>query len=475
MSETLPTNSLLCSLSRMNSTDTWKVRECAVQLSVALLLCVSVTAPAISLTSALPYFKAEQLLLPVVVLAYLWLLLAGVTRTIRINGMFLIGFLYCVCNAISIWYGGVIIGHTVIVRDFYELPKVLLPVAFFTIAYEAELSEVALRRLVAVFSLAILPVCFYAWAQFAGLGFTYSLNSYYSGGGHIDQALQYAGRVYSTMGNPNVLGQLMTWCATLYILATLFRVGSRFRNLFVAFACVVTLVMTGSRYGLLTLSLGFVLLFALLSFAGRKRLLQLGILLLLVPVFAWTYQTVATTNRQTLQRYQTLKDPLQIDSLRERLDDVWRQEWKDFSESPVFGHGPAKSFYTSGFSDSEYLGVLREKGLLGFFVFLGYYLYPLFLLGKAERYALRQDSELAVNMPANLVVLHAAMLMGVLALVMNLGMATFYSPFLQGFLWLWLGLGARSVMTIRASQSQDVVPGHREVFDEDFKEQVPTG
>src|SRR4029077_12823973 len=133
-----------------------------------------------------------------------------------------------------------------------------------------------------------------------------------------------------------------------------------------------------------------------------------------------------------------------------------------------------KSFYTSGFSDSEYLGVLREKGLLGFFVFLGYYLYPLFLLGKGERYALRQDSELAVNMPATLVVLHATMLMGVLALVMNLGMATFYSPFLQGFLWLWLGLGARCAMTIRASQSQDVVPRHREVFDKDFKEQVPT-
>jgi O-Antigen ligase len=458
----------------MNSGDKLQVRGTAAQLSVGLLLCLSITAPAVNLSSSLPYFKVEQLLVPVVALAYLWLLLAGVARTIRSNGMFLIGFLFCLCNAISIWYGGAFLGHTVIVRDYYELPKVLLPVAFFTIAYEAGLTEAALKRLIAIFSVAILAVCSYAWAQFAGLGFTYKLNSYYSGGGHIDQALQYAGRVYATMGNANVLGQLMTWCTLLFVLAALFGVGNRFRNLSVAFACVVTLVMTGSRYGLLTLSIGFVLLIALLSFAGRRQLLQLVILLLLLPTFAWTYQTVANTNRQTLQRYLTLRNPLQIDSLRQRLDDVWRQEWKDFSESPVFGHGPAKSFYTAGFSDSEYLGVLREKGLLGLFVFLGYYFYPLFLLGAGERIALHRDSAIAVHTPANLAVLHAALLMGVLALVMNIGMATFYSPFLQGFLWLWLGLGARSAMSIRASQSQNVAPGDCEVFEQDFREQVPT-
>jgi hypothetical protein len=41
--------------------------------------------------------------------------------------------------------------------------------------------------------------------------------------------------------------------------------------------------------------------------------------------------------------------------------------------------------------------------------------------------------------------------MGGLALVMNIGMATFYMPFLQGFLWMWLGIGARCAMTIRES------------------------
>jgi O-antigen ligase len=269
------------------------------------------------------------------------------------------------------------------------------------------------------------------------------------------------------MGNANVLGQLMTWCTLLFVVAGLFRVGSRSRNLLVAFACLVTLVMTGSRYGLLNLSIGLLLLIALVFFAGRKHFVQLAILLLLVPLVAWTYQNVSTTNHRTLERYQTLRNPLQIDSLRERLDDLWKQDWKDFSESPVLGHGPAKSFYTSGYSDSEYLGVLREKGLLGLCVFLGYYFYPLTILASGERLALRRDSEIAAKMPANFAVLHATLIMGVLALAMNVGMATFYSPFLQGFLWLWLGLGARAAVTIKTIRPQRKAVGLPQVLVEE--------
>jgi O-antigen ligase len=428
----------------MNDTDKLKLRQWLAQATVIPIMCISVTAPAISLTPALPYFKAEQFMLPVVFCIYVWLLLAGITKTVHFNGMFLTGFLYCVSNAISIWYGADILGHSVILRDFYELPKVLLPVAFFTLAYEAELSERSLRRLLLFFSIAILPVCFYAWSQFAGLSFTYKLNSYYSSGGHIDLALEYAHRAYATMGNPNVLGQLMTWCVLLLVLAALFRVGNRYANLLIAFACLITLVMTGSRYGILNVSIGILFVFGIASLTGQRRLFQVGLLLLLVPLFIGIYQTVATSNRQTLARYQTLQNPLQIDSLRQRLDSVWQEEWGDFTKSPIVGHGPAKTIYNTGFADSEYLGVLREKGLIGLFLFLGYYIYPLYLIRKGQRAARLCGDSMANESPATLMAVHFTMIMGVLALIMDLGMSTFYSPFLQGFLWLWLGIGARA-------------------------------
>jgi O-antigen ligase len=426
----------------MNATDRNTLAQRLSEVSMIVLMSVAIAAPAIVLSSALPYFRFEQLLIPLICIIYIWLLLAGVAQTVRLNAMFAVGFLYCLCNAISIWYGATILGHPIVGRDFYELPKVWLPVAFFTIAYESRLSEQSYRRLISAFSIPALLVCLYAWAQFGRLGFTYSLNSFYSSGGHIDLALQYARRVYATMGNPNVLGQMMVLSSLLFLLAFLQRVGNRVVTLVLCLSCVVTLVMTGSRFGLVSLGVGLVMAFVVVSYSGRRQLAKLAILILFVPMFVWTYQTVATSNRRTLQRYETLRNPLAIDSLRQRVDQLWKDEWNDFAESPVVGHGPAKSVFTLGYTDSEYLEVLRGFGLLGFAMFLGYYAVPLYLIARRLRNARRSSQEFAASIPATAVCAQFGLLLGVLALVMNIPMSTFYNPFLQGFVWLWLGVSA---------------------------------
>lgn len=427
----------------MNIADQVMLRSGLSQACIISLICVSVTAPAIVISQTLPYFKLEALLVPVFLAIYAWLFLVGIARPIRFNGMFVIGFLFFASNAFSLWYGARILGHPVLLRDLYELPKVWLPVAFFTIAYEAALSESSIRRLLSFFSISILLVCVYAWSQFFGLGFTYKLNPLYSMGGHIDVALEYERRVYATVGNPNVLGELMTFCVVLFILAALFRVGSPLRNIAVAASCLITLAMTGSRYGLLNITFAFLLIFVIAVTAKRQRLTRVAVLLALLPAFAWILAGVAASNPQTLERYQTLKEPLQIDSLRERVEGGWLQGWSDFKSSPLFGHGPGKAFLFphDRVLDSEYLNVLREKGSIGFLAFLGYYLYPVYMSWRG-RQALRVASLLTEHAPAHVVCVNAAFAMGILALVMNIGMATFYSPFLQGFLWLWLGVGA---------------------------------
>jgi len=420
------------------------------------MVCLAITAPALIVSADLPYFKAEQLLIPIVVGVYLWMLLAGIARPIRLSGMFAIGFLFCLCNAGSIWFGARILGHPVILRDLYELPKVWLPVAFFTIGYEAYLTERSLLNLARYFSLAVVLVCAYAWSQYFGLTFTYRFNPYYSPGGHIDAALEYARRVYGTVGNANVLGELMVWCTVILLLAALFSVGNRVSHVAVALACVVTLVMTGSRYGVLNLALALFLILWLASTSRRQRIAPAALLLLLIPVFVGAYQIVASSNRRTLERYQTLQDPLGVDSFRQRVDDLWLEAWRDFNNSPLFGHGPGKAFLSQSdrFIDSEYLDVLREKGSIGFVVFLAYYLYPLHLLLRGRR-AIRGSygllSELA---PAGAWCVHVGLIMGILALVMNIGMATFYSPFLQGFLWLWLGIGSGCAARLAAMVPQ---------------------
>jgi hypothetical protein len=428
----------------MNTADRNRIREWLSQTSIVLMVCLAVTAPAIVFSSAIPFFKVEQLLVPVVIAIYLFMAMVGVARPIRFNAMFAIGFVFLLCNIISIVYGAEVLGHPVIFRDFYDLPKVWMPVAFFTIAYEADLTERSIRCILAWFSSAVLLVCFYAWSQFAGLSFAYRLNPYYSPGGHIDATLEYAKRVYATVGNANVLGELMTWCIILFLFAFVLRVGTPLRNIFVVLSCLVTLVMTGSRYGLINVAFSFLLILVLTASLGRKRLAQVALLALLLPAFGLTYVLVAQSNARTLERYETLKDPLRVDSLRERLDDLWLEAWGDFKRSPVVGHGPGKGFLSANdrFIDSEYLNVLREKGLVGFAVFLAYYFYPLYLLRKGQRAVHSSGGLLVERFPGSVMCIQAGFVMGILALIMNIGMATFYSVFLQSTLWLWLGLGA---------------------------------
>jgi O-antigen ligase len=405
------------------------------------LICFSIIVPVINLSSAMPWFKIEQLAVLPIILAYAWLLLAGRAKLISLNPLFLIGFLYSLCILVSLAYGSLFLGHTAIVRDIYEVPKILFPVIFLTLGVEANLNEQSLRRLLDFLSLTILLICLYAWAQWMNLGISDYLARFYSGGEHIEGALSHYRRVYSTMGNPNVLGQLLTWSIGAFTLAALFRVGDRFRNLAMSFVCVVTLVMTGSRYGLLNTGLVLLLILCLPSSLRRQRLGATALLLVLFSVFGGVAYFVASGNATTFDRLQTLRNPLTTDSYRARVDALWRDAGEEFIQSPFFGHGPAKAIFSDVITDSEYLDVLKEFGLVGFFIYLGYFAYPLVKLWQGLKHARAASASLEQALPATFWALRLSFIMVVTALAMNIGMSTLYNPALQGFLWLWLGIG----------------------------------
>lgn len=424
------------------------LRQVLGQVSVISLIVASILPPALMWDPDSFYLKWEVVLLPIIFLVYGWLLLAGIVRRIQLNGMFVVGVLYSVSVALSIWYGSVILGQTMIFRDFYEFPKLWLPVAFFTLAYEARLSEAALNRLLGFFAAALVPVCLYAWAQWANLEFSHWLNNFYSAGEHVLRSLDYARRVYSTMGNPNLLGQLLTWSIAVFLLAFLLHVGSQTRNILVLIACLITLAMTGSRYGLLDVAFG-VLLAAASSFASASpRLSRLALPLVLLPLFASAILVVSNTNKRTLERFQTLQAPAETDSFRQRADDLWLDALDSFSQSPVLGRGPAKTIFEGIVTDSEYLDVLKKFGLLGFVSYLAYYLFPLLLIRRGMRAARKASLGLEERIPATFLTMRLGFVMILTALAMNVGMSTFYNAILQGFLFLWIGLAARAANSI---------------------------
>src|SRR5215469_12035867 len=131
------------------------------RFAVISLMCISILAPVVRLSDAF-WLKLDQLLLPVVAVIYLWFLLVGLARPMRVNALFLVALVFCVCIVASLLYGTYVIGHPLLNRDFFEIVKALIPALFFTLAYEADFSEESLRTLGKALLPTILLICLYA-------------------------------------------------------------------------------------------------------------------------------------------------------------------------------------------------------------------------------------------------------------------------------------------------------------------------
>lgn len=408
-----------------------------------LLLCASILAPNIVLNPTWPYLRTETLMLVGYVALYGWLLLAGLAKPFRLNAFYGIGLLFCVSVTISIIFGTAILNHELSFRDLYEIPKCWIPVLFFAFAYEAELSEKGLTRLLSYFGGAVVLVCLYGWAQFLRLGIADRLNPYYTDFGHNYGALVKYNRILATMANPNALGQLMSWSLCVYVLAFLFDVGNRIRNLLIALMCAITVALTGSRYGLLASALGLLIIMGF-SVSAKRRGVKLVGLILVIAIAAPLFMNAAKSSYFAARRFEQLKNPLQIGSLRGRLDVLWIDAGEYFLDSPWVGHGPAKKIFGEVFTDSEFLDILKFYGAMGFLVYLGYYVWPLMQITAALNKAPLIEHQLEGRLKANVLTLRAGFVLFCLALFMNIGEFTFFNAYLVAFLWIWGGLAVRA-------------------------------
>ncbi len=420
------------------------------RFAVIALMGISIVAPVVRFSEEF-WLKLDQIFLVPVALIYLWLLLAGLARPIRVNALFAVALTFCVCIAMSLVYGTQVIGHPLFLADLYELPKTFIPVIFFTLAYEADFSEGTLRTLGVSLFPAILLICVYAYGQWFNMDFTRYLQPYYSGGLHDDGGLAHYRRVYSTLSNPNYLGMLMTWMASIFAMAVLCRVGNRFWNITALLASLTTLAMTGSRYGVIDTGFALLLVLFLSTLTEISKRRRRGILLAGVPLILGAYLAVTMSNRATLDRVQMLGKPLQENSLRMRLDSLWVDALDKFVQSPLLGHGPAKAIFWGVITDSEYLHILKQFGVVGLVPYLCYFLLPLWLVWKGLRHVREAGPWLELQYPATFWAVSVAFILIMTALVMNIGMCTYFNPSLVGFLWMWMGIGARCAGQLRAA------------------------
>lgn len=411
------------------------------RFSVISVMAISVLAPVIRLTPDF-WIKWDWLLLPAIALIYFLLLLSGLARPIRANPLLIVTILLGVSIACSLIYGTKIIGHPLLFSDLFDLVKPLFPFLFFTIAYEADLSEDSLCMLNTTLFACVFLISLYAYAQWFNLGFTAALQPYYSGGLHDEGGLEHYRRVYSTLSNPNFLGMFMTWVIGAFTLGALFGVCNRLWNIALLLMALVTLAMTGSRYGLI--DTGLVLLLILWmptsSRSGKNR--RKTVLLAALPLTLAVVLAVSVSNKATLDRFQQLQSPLKENSLRARLDSLWRDAADRFTESPLLGHGPAKIIFSKVYTDSEYLQVLKMYGLIGLVPYLCLYFVPLGMIWKGLQLVRRKESVIEQRFPATYWALSESFIVIVTALFMNIGMSTYFNFSLVPFLWMWMGIGA---------------------------------
>jgi O-antigen ligase len=411
------------------------------RISLVSSMLISILAPVVRISDVF-WLKPDELLLPVIAFVYLWLMLAGLARPMPPNAMYLVALVFCGCISLSMVYGTQVIGHPLLARDFFELPKTIFPVLFFTLAYEADLPEKSLRELAALLVPSVLLISLYAYGQWFNLGFTAFLQPFYSGGAHDEGSLEHYRRVYSTLSNPNTLGILMTWVIAAFTMAALFRVGRRSWFITALVASLITLTMTGSRYGLIDTAIALVLIFFLPAPTDSSKRKRHKILLLSVPLVLSVVFVAAATNRATLERFQMLKSPLRDNSLRSRLDTLWLDAAAQFLQSPVFGHGPARVIFTNIYTDNEYLQILKQFGVVGLLPYLCFYLVPLAMVWKGIKNVRRAGPQLELEWPATYWGLCLGFLVIATALVMNIGMGTYYDTSLVAFTWMWMGIGA---------------------------------
>jgi hypothetical protein len=425
------------------------------EAGLILIFCVAVLAPALTLNPNWPQVRTETMMMVLYAMAYAALHFTGLAKPVRFHAFYIIGALFSLSVGFSLVYGTMILNHPLSYRDYFEIPKCWLPVFFFTIAYEAELTERGLNRALNYFAWAVTLVCLFGWGQFLNLGIAARLTPLYTDMGHNYSGLLRYGRIFSTMGNPNALGQLMSWCMSVYVLAFLFGVGSRARKLFVSAMCVATVALTSSRYGLLACAGGLLIAMAFGLFARRRGWKLIGLFFLvgvLIPVFGEAQRSSYWASH----RFEQLRNPLQVDSLRGRLDFLWIEAGDYFLSSPWVGHGPAKTVFESVYTDSEYLDILKYYGIVGFLCYLAYFFWPLLEMLRGLRSLRFLSPDLEERLGANLLVLRAGFAIFCLALFMNVGEFTFYNLPLLGFVWLWGGLAVRAahfVMEVEAQES----------------------
>jgi O-antigen ligase len=172
-------------------------------------------------------------------------------------------------------------------------------------------------------------------------------------------------RATGTMGNANDLGFLLCIGFALALITLRHQLYSLSVRLLILFGTFVGVLMTGSRTGMLNVSITIIFFFAL---ERKKNLKYIFFITVLLGMFVWCFQGYLQDSEVAAGLVSRVLSFNQMDQ-----DAAWLarvsgsiETLRLVFESGFLGHGPAKEIFTVGANiDNEYILVLYRYGIFG--------------------------------------------------------------------------------------------------------------
>ena len=338
---------------------------------VGLAFFSAIALPPISALPGMPNVRVEELII------FLILPLFFFFRNRRIEDRYLKYFLYSLIGfaaaiVFSLNYGKYFLGVPTSLNDYFEVLKVIKFFIAVLIISRLNLNKEDLYKLlyVIVFSFVISAVI--GIMQFYGiLGFERITAPYYA----MERIYDIHNRMMGTFFNPNTYGTALTIGVVIVVALSYYEKNFGRKTGLIAIAVILsfTVALTQSRTAVVVLLLAVILLTALnfikKQFTVKQLLIIIGVFTVLLLAI------VSLLADQILTRFMGLGEIGEDLSWQMRLL-AWYLNLTIFSESMVFGWGPAKLIHTT-IVDSEYILILRRYGIVGFLIYILIYFIPL--------------------------------------------------------------------------------------------------
>lgn len=358
------------------SISVWVIARTELKISDVQILSAAIFSaivlPPLSSLPGLPSIRFEELLF-LLVFPLLILKKESVKKDWLYNYFILAVISFGAAILFSTFYGRYVLGVPVTGRDFFELLKVFKILIVVVAISRFNLKEGDIYKLLYVIVFSFFASSIIGLMQYYGiLGFEQITAPYY----FVDRLFEVHNRMMGTFLNPNTYGTVVTLGAVVTSILAFYekditrKVSLVFLTIFFSFV----IALTQSRTAIIVLSIALISVIALNAFAGKLSLKKIAIIF--AGIFLTVFLFLGVLSEEVLTRLSTLSNISEDRSWQMRLF-AWYLNLSIFSESMLFGWGPAKMIHTT-IVDNEYILVLRRYGIAGFTIYLFIYLIPLY-------------------------------------------------------------------------------------------------